>query len=644
MKSDMGISRKAVLSSVMALAAFVLRAGTVYDAGEAMIEALDKGATSGVVTDCHGATWTFGSLTSADLNAIEPLPGVYRDNGFCGFTPANGSAGVPFAIVNTTNEPLIHGGETGGIALQPGEIVMHPNNPRVAQNRPYAAIKVLPPHAGIYRVDAEVRDMSTGTGYSADGVMVSVYARGAIQWSMLVSVEKSCASRSCSIGLYLPAGEPVTLIVDPQQYYDCDSTGVYFTLTEMSSGFGALVLDVNEEFLTAAIAKTLPASMACGGRTSTGEETLFTTPHTQDNIACGGFANTAKFPWVLVNTLSGISACDKSSIGDGFNLQPHEMLTHPNSDQWNASFVRVAVPSAGVYRAVGVFRDVSKGATKPYGYGVLARVEAVGKGPSESAFVSAEDNTGVQILELSRLELAAGDQILFSVSNNGGYDSDSTGMRLYLFADIPPAGNQVVNVDFDGKQPADPEPVTYAGTAKFPATGTKWNSLRGTEDEKRLIEKFRLRTANGTPTDVSVKLEASSGNLMFDNFGSAGSNNLLGDYLYVPLQTQVTLTIAGLVPDACYDLYLFTSVANSYSAAETMANFGGVEQTYQSAGPRVFVPGFSDHFVFRKVKADAFGRIVGGLSGSGTHSGVFNGFQLIGDMPERHSGLCVILR
>ena len=203
---------------------------------------------------------------------------------------------------------------------------------------------------------------------------------------------------------------------------------------------------------------------------------------------------------------------------------------------------------------------------------------------------------------------------------------------------------KVVNVDFDGKQPADPEPVTYAGTAKFPATGTKWNSLRGTEDEKPLIEKFRLRTANGTPTDVSVKLEASSGNLMFDNFGSAGSNNLLGDYLYVPLQTQVTLTIAGLVPDACYDLYLFTSVANSYSAAETMANFGGVEQTYQSAGPRVFVPGFSDHFVFRKVKADAFGRIVGGLSGSGTHSGVFNGFQLIGDMPERHSGLCVILR
>ena len=113
MKADVGISRKAILASVMALAAFVLRAGTVYDAGEAMIEALDKGATSGVVTDCHGATWTFGSLTSADLNAIEPLPGVYRDNGFCGFTPANGSAGVPFAIVNTTNEPLTHGGETG---------------------------------------------------------------------------------------------------------------------------------------------------------------------------------------------------------------------------------------------------------------------------------------------------------------------------------------------------------------------------------------------------------------------------------------------------------------------------------------------------------------------------------------------------
>ena len=203
----------------------------------------------------------------------------------------------------------------------------------------------------------------------------------------------------------------------------------------------------------------------------------------------------------------------------------------------------------------------------------------------------------------------------------------------------------VLNVVFDGRQPNDPEAVTYAGTAEFPTTGSKWNSLRGCEGERVLITKDRLRTADdSSATEVSVKLEASSGKLMFDNFGSVGSNDLLGDYLYVPLTTTVTMTLAGLVPNAFYDLYLYTSVASQYQAGETTATFGGVTQVYREDGPRTFVPSFSDHFVFRRIQADASGRIVGELAGSGTHSGVFNGFQLVGDLPLSRPGLMIILR
>lgn len=628
-------------------------AATVYDAGEALMEALEKGATTGTFTDCKGGSWTFGDLGADDLNAVQAFGGVYREaTGFNGFTP-NGSLTVPFAIVNTTSEPLTHGGETGSNPLMPGEIVVHPNNP-TSSTRQYVAIQFRPPRTGVYCVDAEVRDLSfvDAPAYTSDGVTLSIYARDAIQWSVPVGREKNIGvtNVSVSVGLYLSAGEPVTLIVDPNKTYNCDSTGVFLTLTEVSSGFGPLVRDVNAEILAAATAASpaLPEGISCGYKTSAGAVTSYATPHEQANINCKGFATTSGFPWVMANTRNGISECDRSSIGLGYKLQPHELLTHPYTNE--ASFIQVAVPSAGVYRAVGVFRDVSRGGTETTA-GILAAIRAPAA-LQMKALVSAERATGAQILEAPRLELAAGETVTFEVWNNGAYAFDSTGLQLFLFADEQPTGKDVINVDIDGKQPADPDPETYAGTARFAATGTKWNSLAGVENATSSVRKERLRTADGMRTAVAVQLEAASGsNLLFDNLANAPSlayagNSLLNDYLYTTL-TPVTLTITGLVPGASYDLYLYTACGKTQPPVMSTADFGGVRRTWSSDAGKFFTGTLkNDHLVFIGLTADETGTIRGELCGGSvtTGSGVFNGFQLVGRFLEDFSGTMILVR
>ena len=633
---------------LVALGASAVRAVPVFDAGEALMEALEKNVATGTFTDCRGGTWTFGDLGAGDLNAVQAFGGVYREaSGFNGFTP-NGSLTVPFAIVNTTNEPLTHGGETGNNPLMPGEIVVHPNQTSAA--RPYVAIQFRPPRTGVFRVDIEVRDMCDGG--NRGGVIASLYARDAIQWSARVGREKNLGVTNAvaSVGLCLSAGEPVTLIVDPEQAYDCDATGVFFTLTEVSSGFGPLVRDVNAEIHAAVTASTpaLPDWMSCGYRNRKGEVTPYATPHEQANINCKGFAVPSGFPWLMVNTRNGLSECDRSSVGDGYKLQPHELLTHPYTNMYEASFVQVAVPSAGVYRAVGVFRDVSYSVVNNYD-GVVAAIRAP-EVVQTKVLVSAERKTGVRIIEAPRLELAAGEYVRFEVGNNGDYRCDSTGMQLFVFADELPTGKGVLNVDFDGKQPADPDPETYAGAARFASVGTTWNALPGVENAVPSLQKEHLRTADGTRTAVAVKLEAQGGNLMFDNVGNAtiafAGNGLLNDYLYTTL-TPVTLTITGLVAGASYDLYLYTACGRTNPPAETTADFGGVTDFWQTDSGKFFAGSAkNDHLVFVGVRADETGRITGSLHGGTvkTGSGVFNGFQLVGTLPEDPTGMVILVR
>ena len=150
-------------------------AGTVYDAGEALAANLGKGGT---FTDCAGGTWTFGTIGAADLSDVQAIGGNLSDGGwFEGVTAANNPPPPPFAIVNTSSTPQIHGTETGNVPLAPGEIVAHPDNPSTSA-RPYMAIRFQPPRAGVYRIDAAVRDMSYGNG--TDGVIASKWSDAAL--------------------------------------------------------------------------------------------------------------------------------------------------------------------------------------------------------------------------------------------------------------------------------------------------------------------------------------------------------------------------------------------------------------------------------------------------------------------------------
>ena len=618
---------------------------TVYDAGEALAANLGKG---GMFTDCAGGTWTFGTIGAVDLSDVQAIGWNYSDGGwFEGVTAANNSPTPPFAIVNTSSTPQTHGNETGNIPLAPGEIVLHPDNPSKSA-RPYVGIRFQPPRAGVYRIDAAVRDMSYGNG--TDGVIASLYAKGMIQQSVRVGREIGVTNATFAVALYLPEDEAVTLIIDPVNRYHNDSTGIFFTLTELAVPDGEPIVNLNETYvgIVCSGASALPVAadgvtVSAGTVSNKTEVTSFATPHAEAGIGCAGFADSSNFPYVLANTNASPSACD-NSILVGTKLLPHELLLHPNKAA--DAFVRLTVPSAGVYRAVGIFRDLSVG-NRNKGYGVIPSIATKNFACCTSGFVSAEDGVGPVVLDARRLELAAGDAVIFQVNNNGAYDFDSTGLQAYLFTDTAPTADEVVNLDINGRQAADPEPVTYTGAAKYAAAGTFWNSIYGQENTVQSVAGNGLRTAGGKRTLVGVSISSTDDtNLMFDNLANNANmagNDLLSDYLYVNHTNRLTIT--GLVPGMSYDLHLFSACGRLSAPADTRALFGGQTRWYMGDGGTVFLASSRrDVLAFSGLIADAAGVIEGLLVGTPKSQGVFNGLQLVGEFTFPPPGVTIIIR
>ncbi|MBQ6340824.1 MAG: hypothetical protein IJI36_16930 [Kiritimatiellae bacterium] len=637
-----------VLGMLGAAISRTLLGGGVYDAGEALAANLGKGGT---FTDCKGGTWTFGTIGAGDLSDVQPLGGaVGKDGWFEGVAAANNSLTPPYALVNTSDTPQAHGGETGYNVLAPGEIVLHPDNPANSA-RPYVGIRFAPPRAGVYRVDVAARDMSYGAGNSAsNGVIVSICANGMIQQSTRIGRERGVTNTAFAVALYLPAEGAVTLIVDPSGAYNYDSTAVYFTMTEEVAVSGDPVVNLNEAYadILRSEATAMPATAGavtvdCGlvsGKT----EQAFATRHAETAINCDGFAAANGFPYVLINTNDVQSACDNRILID-HRLMPHELLLHPDTSQ--DVFIRFTVPSAGVYRVSCIVRDVNADHVIVSGRGVVANIAAKGWCRYASGYVSAEDGDGPIVLDARRLELAQGDTVAVSINNNGVYNCDATGLQVFLFADAPPSSDEVVNLDINGRQPSDPEPVTYTGAAIYAAAGTFWNAVYGLENSVQSVSGVGLRTAGGRRTFVNMAITSTDGtNLMFDNLANDANkagNDLLNDYLYVNHTNR--LVIAGLVPGNSYDLHLFSACGKTNALRDTRAVFGGQTRVYIDQGGSVFqLNSWGDVTVFSGLVADEAGVIEGLLIGTPQGQGVFNGFQLVGEFTFPPPGTVVVVR
>ena len=471
-----------------------------------------------------------------------------------------------------------------------------------------------------------------------------------IQQSVRVGREIGVTNTTFAVALYLPEGEAVTLIIDPSGDYAFDSTGIFFTLTELAVPDGEPIVNLNETYVNIlrAASPALPATVdgvtvSAGSLSNRTETTSFTLSYATPAISCAGFAASGNFPFVLANTNSAPSACD-NSILMGHRLLPHEMLLHPTTAA--DTFVRLTVPSAGVYRAVGIFRDVSVG-NSGLGHGVIAHITTKNFAYCTSGFVSAEDAIGPIMLDARRLELAAGDAVIFQVNNNGRYFCDATGLQAYLFADAAPAADEVINLDINGRQSADPEPVTYTGAAKYAAAGTFWNAIYGLENTVQSVAGNGLRTAGGSRTLVGMSITSTDEtNLMFDNVANNANlagNDLLSDYLYVNHTNR--LVIAGLLPGNAYDLHLYCACGRGQAPGDTRAVFGGQERSYLLQGGTVFLANSKlDSLVFSGLVADAAGVIEGHLIGTPRSQGVFNGFQLVGEFTFPPPGVTIIIR
>jgi hypothetical protein len=136
-----------------------------------------------------------------------------------------------------------------------------------------------------------------------------------------------------------------------------------------------------------------------------------------------------------------------------------------------------------------------------------------------------------------------------------------------------------------------------------------------------------------TPIGVKLKFQGFTGADHWPVSDGAPVNNaLMNSYLVGGGGASVTLS--GLVPDAPYDLYLFSNNSHAGAGAKFTVN-GGTPQSTQGTQGAVFTKGV-DYVAFKGVAADNEGRLkitLDAVDPAKFAEAIFNGLQLAGELP-----------
>ena len=202
---------------------------------------------------------------------------------------------------------------------------------------------------------------------------------------------------------------------------------------------------------------------------------------------------------------------------------------------------------------------------------------------------------------------------------------------LVLGSQVGWAG-QLVNIDFNGADanntPPGPGP-TATGAAVIGSAGDAWNGLN-----------FNSGTVNGllNSTGSSTSVDVSWNSTGSWNAGGSPAPNtaLMQDYLY-QIGGGGTANLSGLIPNAAYNLYLYTQNNDSngrqtdftVTGATTVTGSSGVGSQLETA----WVNG-TNYTEFVGVHPDAAGHISIAFAGHGGGEGDFNGLQLSTNAPE----------
>ncbi len=357
--------------------------------------------------------------------------------------------GLPFAYVNATGAYVTETNSSGvcswyrGTAAVPNEILLHP-----AANRP-VLLGLSPTTSGIYDVGIAIRDFAYGNK-SGMGVEVMLLQGGRVLGRRRVAAEGKVAdvAAPASGTLFLPAVAvaahvPLEVVVDPLTAIDSDGTGVTWCMVKRAEARGVYSANgaMRANLLSDAPQGTFTddgATWQVGIRADDG--TL--TPFTQVNKgALNGHAanlsqnNVDNMPWF------GMNLADRALAGADMREGPNSsvyvpagrdmLLAHPYKNGVATAF-RFVAPSNGVYSVKSFFEDLDAGG----GDGIVVRMFVKRRLEAETDTIHSSDTIEYASLDMSTLELAAGNVVDFVVHPNGtvgnGHAYDLTGGYIWL--------------------------------------------------------------------------------------------------------------------------------------------------------------------------------------------------------------------
>jgi|GEM_PF-1019035 len=195
---------------------------------------------------------------------------------------------------------------------------------------------------------------------------------------------------------------------------------------------------------------------------------------------------------------------------------------------------------------------------------------------------------------------------------------------------------QILGHATNSKGGPDQQPAIYQGAGVIGSEGDYWNGVVADVfgQPLKIVRPWKILAADGK-TFTGVKLKF-SGFIGADHWpvsdGAPINNPLLNSYLVGGASASVM--IAGLTPDAAYDLCLFSSNSHAGAGAKFAVN-GSTPQSTQGTEGTVFAKGV-DYVEFKDVHADEQGRIritLDVVDPGKFATCIFNGLQLRGEFP-----------